>query len=161
MAGRQRHQGFRIGELARRTGASADTVRYYERLGLLGAARRTESGYRLFTDTDLGRLQFIRRAKLLRLSLSEIRSLLGLAEEGECETLRQQVAALLARKLEECEAQLAELTAFKVTLQERYRLTLHSQDEAACSCESFPATCGCLPVGMQEVTTPTIKTTSP
>jgi len=67
---------LRIGELAARAGTSADTVRYYEKLGLLGAADRSDGGYRLYGLAELGRLQFIRRAKLLGLTLEEIRSLL-------------------------------------------------------------------------------------
>ncbi len=161
MERRQRHSGLRIGELARRAGTSADTVRYYERLGLLGASGRSENGYRLFDDADLGRLQFIRRAKLLRLSLSEICGFVGVAEKGHRRPLREQVAELLARKLGECEAQLAELSAFKMQLAERYRLALEPQGTSAGSCETFPADCGCLPVGSQEVTIPTTEPGSP
>ncbi len=136
----------RIGELAERARTSTDTVRYYERLGLLGAPHRAENGYRLYTDTDLGRLQFIRRAKRLGLSLEEIRGLLGIAEEGACGPLRHQVAELLARKIKACEAQLAELAAFKANLEERHRLALGRLNEPACGCATFPATCGCLPI---------------
>ena len=82
MAGSRRDGLLRIGELAARAGASADTVRYYERLRLLGPPARSESGYRLYSAVELGRLRFIRRAKRLGLSLEEIRSLLGVAEEG-------------------------------------------------------------------------------
>jgi DNA-binding transcriptional MerR regulator len=156
MPGNQTDGALRIGELATRAGTSADTVRYYEKLGLLGPPSRSEGGYRLYGAAELGRLQFIRRAKLLGLSLEEIRGLLGLAEEGDCHPLRGKVAALLRRKIEECEAKLTELTAFKANLQERYRLALQNRDEPACDCATFPASCACLPVQIQEVTPPEI-----
>ena len=153
MQTRRRNSGaLRVGEVARRAGTSADTVRYYERLGLLATPGRTENGYRLYSDSDLGRLQFIRRAKLLGLSLDEIRNLLILAETGECQPLRRQVAELLRRKIDECEAQLAELATFKASLEERYQLAIRRQDESACSCATFPASCGCLPVPIEELT---------
>ncbi|MDQ3548641.1 MAG: MerR family transcriptional regulator, partial [Chloroflexota bacterium] len=110
-----------IGVLAGRAGISTDAVRYYERLGLLKPSQRTESGYRLFTAEDVRRLQFIRRAKLLGLSLNEIRDLLRLADAGQCQPLRGQVADLLRRKIDDCETKLAELAAFKESLEERYR----------------------------------------
>ncbi|GIW07527.1 MAG: hypothetical protein KatS3mg060_2332 [Dehalococcoidia bacterium] len=151
MGRRQMDGALRIGELASRAGTSADTVRYYERLGLLGPSARTESGYRLYGETDLGRLQFIRRAKQLGLSLEEIRGLLGVAEKDECRPLRHQVADLLRRKIDQCEAQLAELVAFKASLEERYRLALERQDEPACGCAAFPASCACLPLRIEEL----------
>lgn len=151
MASRHNSRPLRIGELAARADTSADTVRYYERLGLLGAPSRAQNGYRLYHEAELGRLQFIRRAKRLGLSLDEIRGLLGLAEGGECRPLRQQVAELLRRKIEECEGQLAELAAFKASLEQRYELALRHEDAPACGCASFPATCACLPVQITEV----------
>jgi MerR family Zn(II)-responsive transcriptional regulator of zntA len=160
MPGNHQIGTLRIGELAARVGATADTVRYYEKLGLLESISRSESGYRLYSQAELGRLQFIRRAKLLGLSLDEIRSLLGVAEEGKCRPLRSQVAELLRRKIEACEAKLAELNGFKASLEERYQLALENQDEPACDCATFPANCACLPVQIEEVTpttTPIIK----
>src|SRR6266545_2153723 len=67
MRANHRGRGFRIGEMAARAGTTADTVRYYEQLGLLEAATRSEGGYRLYGQGELGRLQFIRRAKQLAL----------------------------------------------------------------------------------------------
>lgn len=151
MDGQERNGHLRIGEFARLAGASADTVRYYERFGLLGAPNRSASGYRLYTDADLGRLRFIRRAKHLGLSLDEIRELLGIAEEDACRPLRRQVAELLARKIEACETQLAELAAFKASLEVRYRLAIDRLDDPACGCAAFPATCAYLPVPFAEL----------
>lgn len=73
---------MRIGELARQAGVNIQTVRFYERKGLLPAPRRKPSGYRLYTDEDLHRLRFIRRAKALGFSLEEIREVLHMRAEG-------------------------------------------------------------------------------
>jgi MerR family copper efflux transcriptional regulator len=69
---------MRIGELAERTGVSVQTVRYYERRGLLPKPDRTTSGYRAYDTGDLQRLGFILRAKTLGFTLSEIAELLDL-----------------------------------------------------------------------------------
>ncbi len=63
---------LKIGELAKRSGTTTKTVRYYELLGLLHEPERTESGYRLYDDKDVERLTFIRKAKSLGFSLTEI-----------------------------------------------------------------------------------------
>jgi DNA-binding transcriptional MerR regulator len=140
---------LRISELASRTGTTADTLRYYERLGLLWPSSRTDSGYRLYAEAELRRLQFIRRAKLLGLSLEEIRDVLRLAEGGQCYPLRHQVTELLRHKIEDCEGRLAELAGLKASLEERYRLALQSEGEPACGCAGFPADCACLPLPLE------------
>lgn len=70
-----------IGQLARLAGVPIDTVRYYERQQLLPTARRSAGGYRVFGESDLTRLQFIRRAKTLGFSLDEIADLLGFSDQ--------------------------------------------------------------------------------
>jgi len=67
-----------IGEMAERAGVSVQTVRYYERRGLLPSPRRTPSGYRRYDDADASQLTFIRRAKDLGFTLTEIRELVDL-----------------------------------------------------------------------------------
>ncbi|MHB8764817.1 MAG: MerR family transcriptional regulator [Deferrisomatales bacterium] len=64
-----------IGELARRTGLTPRTIRYYEDLGLLGSVARVEGGRRVYTEEDLRRLKFVRRLKILGLTLDEMREL--------------------------------------------------------------------------------------
>ncbi len=80
-----------IGVVARRAGVGIDTVRYYEREGLLPAPRRRSSGYRDYDEAAVKRLRFIRRAKELGFSLAEIRELLALSNDHEhgVESVRQ------------------------------------------------------------------------
>ena len=76
-------KGLQRGELARRTGANLETVRYYEKIGLLPPPPRTASGYRSYDDAHEQRLGFVLRARELGFSLDEIRALLRLADERE------------------------------------------------------------------------------
>ena len=72
---------MKIGEVAERSGCHPETVRYYERIGLLPAPPRTAGGYRDYRPADADRLRFISRGRELGFSLEEIRSLLGMAED--------------------------------------------------------------------------------
>jgi DNA-binding transcriptional MerR regulator len=102
-----------IGKAARQAGMGIDTVRYYERAGLLPAAPRTPAGYRLYTGQDVERLHFIRRAKRLGFSLEEIAELLRLnAGQGG----RAQVRQLAQRRLDDLDQKLRELGAIRSAL---------------------------------------------
>jgi MerR family mercuric resistance operon transcriptional regulator len=68
---------IRIGELSRRTGCHIETIRYYERIGLLPAPVRSGGRYRLYDATDFRRLSFIRHARELGFTLDEVRSLVS------------------------------------------------------------------------------------
>jgi len=70
-----------IGSLSQRTGTNVETIRYYERVGLLAAPARSLGGYRLYGTGQLKRLIFIRRARALGFSIDEVRTLLRLADE--------------------------------------------------------------------------------
>lgn len=72
-----------IGEVARRSGVPAKTLRYYEDIGLVGVPARTASGYRQFDDAVLERLAFIRSAQAVGLTLGEIRGIVALRDEGQ------------------------------------------------------------------------------
>jgi DNA-binding transcriptional MerR regulator len=107
---------LKIGALARQTGLSIKTIRYYEDRGLLEQPPRTEGGYRLYGPEEVARLRFVQRAKLLGLTLGEIKELVGLAarcNEGEIVPRLEQV---LEAKLDETERKLAELSAFRQNL---------------------------------------------
>jgi len=96
---------FSIGKLAESAGVAIDTVRYYERNGLLNPAGRLASGYRRYGEAELKRLRFIRRAKTLGFSLEDIRALLELSAERNVAKVKR--AAQL--KLADIEARIAEL----------------------------------------------------
>jgi len=74
---------FTIGALSKGSGVSIETIRYYERIGLVPKPARSDSGYRHYHPTDLARLKFIKRGRELGFSIEEIRTLLLLAEHPE------------------------------------------------------------------------------
>jgi MerR family transcriptional regulator, copper efflux regulator len=90
---------MRVGELAERSGISASTLRYYEKLGLLRRASRNASGYREYTNETLDQLALIRRAKEPGFSLREIRTLLARPRGAS----RESVLTAVASKLTELE----------------------------------------------------------
>ncbi len=98
---------MQIGQLARRSGVPIDTVRYYERNGILPPPQRRASGYRQYTDDDVARLRFVRRAKALGFSLAEIRDLLALSSRPADDMAGLKAAA--GAKLADVERKLAEL----------------------------------------------------
>jgi len=79
-----------IGRLSKHTGTNIETIRYYERVGLLPVPPRSSGGYRLYSTNHLKRLNFIRRARALGFSIGEIRTLLRLADERKrpCDEVR-------------------------------------------------------------------------
>jgi len=113
MAGRTPNSGstLTIGEVGRRLGLSADTLRYYERIGLLPRVHRTASGLRRYGEKDLSRLRFIQRAQKMGFSLAEIAQLLAMRDNPQ--GARESVRKLTAAKLAEVETRLAELTLLR------------------------------------------------
>jgi MerR family transcriptional regulator, copper efflux regulator len=102
---------MKIGELAKRAQVSIDTVRYYERQGLLPAPQRTASGYRAYGQHDGARLRFVRCAKALGFTLVEIRELLSLSSHREDDMAGMKAAA--TEKLADVEARLVELARIR------------------------------------------------
>lgn len=86
-----------IGELATSAGVGVETVRYYEREGILPEPARAASGYRQYTDDDVWRLEFIRRGKALGFTLREISELLGMGEARSVDEVRRLTEHRLAR----------------------------------------------------------------
>ncbi|MGH7566904.1 MAG: MerR family DNA-binding protein [Gemmatimonadota bacterium] len=86
------------GLLATRAGIGPETVRYYERIGLLEEPRRTPAGYRLYEEADLSRLRFIQRAKELGFSLDDIRDLIALRldHDSDCSEIERRAERRLA-----------------------------------------------------------------
>jgi Hg(II)-responsive transcriptional regulator len=102
-----------IGKLADAAEVGIDTVRFYERAGLLRKPQRTAAGYRLYAESDAARLRFIRRAKALGFSLDEVAELLRLNDGGG---RRGAVRALAEQRLSEIEQKLTELSRMRNTL---------------------------------------------
>lgn len=100
-----------IGRLARATGTKIETVRYYERIGLLPSPPRTAGNYRSYGEDHLARLSFIRRARNLGFPLEQVRALLDLAghDDQPCEA----VDAIAREHLAEVERKLADLAALR------------------------------------------------
>jgi len=103
--------GIKIGELARRTGCEVVTIRYYEKERLLPEPARSEGNYRLYGETHVERLQFIRHCRSLDMSLSEIRALLELRENPTQDC--GQVNAMLDAHIRQTEEQIAALQQLK------------------------------------------------
>ena len=98
---------MKIGEVAAASGCHLETIRHYERIGLLPRPQRTGSGYRAYAPEDVARIRFITRGRDLGFSLAEIRSLLRLTEDPEMSC--EQVDALARHHLAEIQARLKEL----------------------------------------------------
>lgn len=98
---------MRIGQLASRAGVAIDTVRYYERQQILPPPQRQASGYRQYDAEDVARLRFVRHAKALGFTLSEIRDLLRLSAQRNDDMA--DLTATARAKLADVEAKLAEL----------------------------------------------------
>lgn len=82
MSARSSLRGMQIGELSRGTGVNIETIRYYERIGVMPKPPRSEGGHRLYDSVHLKRLAFVKRSRELGFGLDEIRALLGLVDGG-------------------------------------------------------------------------------
>lgn len=133
---------MRIGEFARLSGLSLRTVQYYEKRGLVEPVERTEAGYRLYGEEELARLWFVKRAKLLGLTLEEIRELVSLAAGCNRGEIFPRLQEIVEEKLEETERKIGELSAFKENLL-YYEERLAEADPVE-SCEIETSFCGCL-----------------
>lgn len=107
-------RGLRVAELAAAVGVSADTIRYYERAGLLPAAPRTASGYRAYDETAIDRLRFVQGVQRLGLSLKDIAELLALRDTGVCPC--EPAEQLLRRRLADLDAQMAQMAALRTEM---------------------------------------------
>ena len=120
----------RIGDLAVTAGVTVDTLRYYEREGLLTPVERTAGGFRCYSPETAERLRFIKQARDLGLTLREIRQLVE-PETERCSAMRD----VLATRLAEVDRRLHDLTAFRKTLAaalKRCERTLDRSKNAPC-----------------------------
>lgn len=101
-----------IGEVAERTGFSTSSLRYYEGIGLVVPAARTEAGYRLYDESAVDRLAFIARGKQLGCTLEEIADLMSIGDGAECGPVQRRLHDLITTKIGDIEDRLADLTRF-------------------------------------------------
>lgn len=133
-------QRLGVAEVGRRTGLSRKALRLYEAMGLVEPAGRTDAGYRLYDDEALRRIELVRRAKVLGLSLNEAKEFLHVAE-GCCGDHHPALAALVEAKLAETERRIEELQSLRGTLEGVLdRLAAdegrHRCEEALCTCRT-------------------------
>jgi len=105
-----------IGDAAARSGVSAKMLRHYESLGLLPKVARTEAGYRLYSDSDVHTLRFIRRARDLGFSIAEISELLALWQDRR--RASSEVKRIAKSHIADLERRLAEMQAMKLALEQ-------------------------------------------
>lgn len=119
------YQAIPIGELSRRTGCNIETIRYYERIGLMPVPPR-RGRYRSYDEQHESRLGFVRRARELGFTLDEVRALLGLAAGGPdaCANVR----TLAASHLEDVRARIADLKRMERVLDDAVRACDAGQD---------------------------------
>ena len=127
MIDHERESGFTRGDLARATGCNIETIRYYEKTGLLPDPPRTDAGYRVYSAAHATRLRFILRARELGFSMEDIRGLLGLGD-GTAPTCAE-VKERTERHLADVRAKIADLRRIEKVL---------SVTAARCSGEDVP-----------------------
>ena len=121
---------FTIGQVAKKAGVGVETIRFYEREGLLEEPPRRASGYRLYSEQVVKRIYFIKRAKLLGFSLKEITELLMLRVDVQtsCEEVKQRTEA----KIAEVERKLVELQRMRQALLQVASLCTGQGPASAC-----------------------------
>jgi MerR family transcriptional regulator, copper efflux regulator len=129
---------YRIAEVAQRSGFTPAALRYYEDIGLVAPAGRSDAGYRLYDETSLERLRFIARAKQLGCSLDEIADLVTAWDGGRCAPVQDRLRITVEAKINDAHAQIAALTLLAADLQ-RAVATL-STEPVDGPCDD---TCGC------------------
>lgn len=107
-----------IGDLSKLVGIPTQTIRYYEKLGLIDSPKRTDTQYRIYSKEDQARLRFIMQAKNFGLSLEEIKEMINLRTEGiaPCEHLKE----VVKRHLDDVNRRIQEMSAFRDELAHRY-----------------------------------------
>lgn len=140
---------FQIAEVAQRSGFTPATLRYYEGIGLLAPAGRSDAGYRLYDETSLARLRFIARAKQLGCTLDEIAELAAAWDGDRCAGVQERLRSTVAAKIGDAHRQIVELTGLAAELQQAAAAL--SSDPVDGPCDD---TCGCIADTSAEVSAP-------
>jgi DNA-binding transcriptional MerR regulator len=126
-----------IGQVAKTSGVAAKTIRYYEQIGVLPAPRRGASGYRLYDQTGVERLRFIRRARSLGLPLQQLKTLMDTLNGGGHPPFRPRLRALVRTQLDVVTNQITELERLRQQLEQifqRMRTSVYQPHAGACQC---------------------------
>jgi DNA-binding transcriptional MerR regulator len=111
-------RGYRIGEIADRTGVSVETLRYYEKRRLLSAPPRTGGGFRRYSESAVQQVRFIKQAQALGLTLADVQQLLMGRHRGRHLPTCRKVRDLLTKRIDDIDARIRELREFRRALQE-------------------------------------------
>ena len=131
-----------IGQLARAAGSTAKTIRYYEEVGVLPPAPRNGADYRQYSRVDVDRLLFIRRARALGLSLTDLKVLVGDLQAEKCAAMRPRLQVLVAEQLRLVQQRIGELQSLEHELAEIHHrlMTTGSRSPRTNGCGCLEAT---------------------
>ena len=138
----QEGDAVQIGELAKMLGVTSKTLRHYEKIGLIPEAKRTESGYRVFSAGAAKRAEIVVGLRTLDLSIEAIRRLL---DEDDGRSLRQRLLGLLDREVQDYALKIAILQGRHDDLEARYHalLSTPTQRDGDCICAALMRPCSC------------------
>ncbi|MDQ0586631.1 MerR family transcriptional regulator [Variovorax paradoxus] len=128
-----------IGAFAKATGVGVETIRFYQRKGLLPEPERIQGRIRRYDNSDIGRLRFIKSAQRLGFSLDEVAGLLRLDQESDCARARE----LAQQKLGDVRAELAQLHKLETILQKLVQDCDASLDKRSCALIAALQSCHC------------------
>ena len=134
-------QPMTIGQLAKTTGVSPKTIRYYEQIGVLPVPERTPSGYRQYGEPAVERLHFVSRARALGLPLQRLRMLTSILNSARRAPLRPRLLALVREQISTVQHRIAELEMLRQQLEhvsERMLTLAPSPEAGMCRCLEAP-----------------------
>ncbi|WP_158174996.1 Zn(2+)-responsive transcriptional regulator [Grimontia hollisae] len=129
---------LQIGQLAKHTGVSGDTLRFYEKVGLLQPSSRSEAGYRLYNQEAVSRVRFIIKGKRIGLTQEEIQELLEIRLEATQHSCAE-VKGITQKKLDELDQKIAELTEIRAALKKINDACCGHVDDDASHCSILEA----------------------
>jgi len=118
-----------IGDTAKASGVSAKMIRHYESIGLIGQARRTDAGYRVYDERDVQVLQFVHRGRELGFSLDQIKTLLALWQDKQ--RASKDVRAMARQHIADLDRKIADMQSMRRTL-EKLASACHGDDRPDC-----------------------------